>query len=60
MRRGAVAQPSSAALLAADSIERCCVVYDLRQHGNTGNKMATMEMSDAAERRRCDSAGSLR
>lgn len=50
-------QPSGRAV---DSIERWCVVYDLRQHGNTGNKIATMEMSDAAERRRCDYVGSLR
>lgn len=62
---GAVERPISVLCIAAprislDSIERCCVVYDLRGDGNTGNKIATMEMTDATERRRCDYAGSLR
>lgn len=35
-----------------DSIESRCVLYDHRWDGNTGNKIPTMEMSDAAERRR--------
>lgn len=44
--------PSARRQIAVDSIESRCVVYDHRWDGNTGNKMATMEMSDAAERRR--------
>lgn len=50
--RPAVADPICALRIVVDSIECCCVVYDLRGDGNTSNKIATMEMSDAAERRR--------
>lgn len=51
--------PSVRAQIPAYSIECCCVVYDPRGDGNTGNKIATMEMSDAAEKRR-NYGGSLR
>lgn len=44
--------------IAADSIESRCILYDHRWDGNTGNKLTTMEMSDAAERR-SNYAGSL-
>lgn len=44
--------PSARRRIAVDSIESRCVVYDHGWDGNTSNKIATMEMSDAAERRR--------
>lgn len=50
--RPAVAYPISRRRIAVDSIERHRVVYDLHGDGNTGNKIATMEQSNAAERRR--------
>ncbi|CAH2089667.1 unnamed protein product [Euphydryas editha] len=45
----AVADPITPRRIAVDSIERRCVLYDLGGDGNTGNKIATMEMSDAAK-----------
>lgn len=48
-RRAAVADPITPRRIAVDSIERCCVLYDLSEDGNTGNKITTMEMSDAAK-----------